>query len=53
MPFNKTFICSNIYESCKDLKKTRQIELNYDISILFKEDRYIEASNFGTSNEVG
>lgn len=52
-PFNRTFICSTIYEANKDLKKIRQIELNYDMSILFKEDGYIEATNFGTSNKYG
>lgn len=52
-PFNKTFICSNIYEASKNLKKTRQIELNYNMSILFKEDGFIETTNFGTSNKDG
>lgn len=52
-PFGKTFICSNIYEASKDLKKTRQIELSYNMSILFKEDGYIEATNFGTNNKAG
>jgi len=52
-PFNRTFVCSTIYEANKDLKKTRQIKLNYDMSILFKEDGYIEATNFGTSNKAG